>query len=35
MPPMLGILTKGEVRDVVAYLMSLTKVPKKVALGEH
>jgi putative heme-binding domain-containing protein len=35
MPPMLGILTKAEVRDVVAYLMSLTKVPKKVALGEH
>jgi putative heme-binding domain-containing protein len=34
MPPMLGILTKGEVRDVVAYLMSLTKVPKKV-VEEH
>jgi hypothetical protein len=31
---MLGILTKGEVRDVVAYLMSLTKVPKKV-VEEH
>jgi putative heme-binding domain-containing protein len=35
MPPMLGILTKGEVRDVVAYLMSLTKVPKTVVAGEH
>jgi len=35
MPPMLGILTKREVRDVVAYLMSLTKLPKKVAAGEH
>jgi quinoprotein glucose dehydrogenase len=34
MPPMLGILTMGEVRDVVAYLMSLTKVPKKV-VEEH
>ena len=29
MPPMLGILTKREIRDVVAYLMSLTKLPKK------
>jgi quinoprotein glucose dehydrogenase len=35
MPPMLGILTKGEVRDVVAYLMSLTKLPKKVVEGGH
>lgn len=35
MPPMLGILTKAEVRDVVAYLMSLTNPPKKVVVGEH
>ena len=35
MPPMLGILTKREVRDVVAYLVSLKKLPKKVAVKEH
>lgn len=35
MPPMLGILTKREVRDVVAYLVSLTKLPKKVEVKEH
>jgi putative heme-binding domain-containing protein len=35
MPPMLGILTKREVRDVVAYLASLTKLPKKVEVKEH
>ena len=28
------MIRKAEVRDVVAYLMSLTKVPKKVA-AEH
>ena len=35
MPPMLGILTKREIRDVVAYLVSLTKLPKRVAAKEH
>lgn len=35
MPPMLGILTKREVRDVVAYLVSLSKLPKKVEVKEH
>lgn len=35
MPPMLGILTKAEVRDVVAYLMSLKKLPKEMAEEEH
>lgn len=35
MPPMLGILTRSEVRDVVAYLASLTKLPKKVEAKEH
>lgn len=35
MPPMLGILTRSEVRDVVAYLASLTKLPKKTEAKEH
>jgi hypothetical protein len=35
MPPMLGILTKREVRDVLAYLVSLKKLPKKVEAKEH
>lgn len=30
MPPMLGILTKREIRDVMAYLASLQKLPKGV-----
>lgn len=35
MPPMLGILSRREIRDVVEYLASLTKPPKKPAAGEH
>lgn len=31
MPPMLGILSKREIRDVVEYLASLTKLPKPPA----
>ncbi len=35
MPPMLGILNKREIRDVVEYLASLTKLPKKPETDEH
>lgn len=31
MPPMLGLLTKKEIRDVVEYLVSLQKLPKTAA----
>jgi quinoprotein glucose dehydrogenase len=31
MPPMLGLLTKMQIRDVVEYLSSLTKLPKATA----
>ncbi len=35
MPPMLGILNKRELRDVVEYLASLTKLPKQADTAEH
>jgi hypothetical protein len=35
MPPMLGILTAREVRDVVAYLSTLKKGAAKKEKDEH
>ncbi|MCB1208500.1 MAG: c-type cytochrome [Verrucomicrobiales bacterium] len=35
MPPMLGILTKHEIRDVAAYLSTRKKAPKGVSANEH
>ena len=35
MPPMLGILTKREIRDVAAYLATRKKAPKGASTKEH